>query len=102
GAPAVVAEEFHGDFRPSLRARPVAQHARDLLVPVGERIAGDDDALAHDALGREAPAVDLRLHVLDDRVGRGLDERAGETVVHAPDSGTNTISASGGSVMGSA
>src|SRR5437899_95240 len=68
--PSIVAEEPHrllarlalfgGQLAP-------ADHGREVIVALLEDVGGDADRLAGLALDRIAPAVDMRLHVCDDR-----------------------------------
>src|SRR5581483_3714498 len=64
--PTVVADRLHRRLAP-LRfvVRPVAEAARDHVVPVAEGVALDRDQVADDALDREAAAVDDRHDPLD-------------------------------------
>src|SRR5207237_873388 len=97
--PAIVAEELHRGFGPVVvvRAAP-AKRARDLFMAMGETVGGDHDVLAGHALGREAPAIDARLDVLDHRGGGELLAELPARVVHASASGSNSIMPNGGSV----
>ena len=64
--PAIVAERGHRRLVPAgLVLAAVAQDTGDQIVPVGIAVGLDLDAVADDALDREAPAVDRRRDALD-------------------------------------
>ena len=54
----------------------VQQAARDLIVPVGNRIGFDDDLLADHAFDGEAPAVDDGTQLLDDDAAAAVGREA--------------------------
>ena len=76
--PTIVAEQGHWRALPVRSALgAVQQIARHAVVPVGKDIRLDRDAIAEDALHREAPAVDLRGHVLDHHPARARIDKGG-------------------------
>ncbi len=66
-APAVVAQEHHGQDVPLGRAfMPIQEVGGDRVMAVREHIRLDVYGFAKHPLGREAAAVDLRSHIFDD------------------------------------
>ena len=69
GFPHVVDERLHGHFvrvGVGLVGRAPAQHDARHVVAVGEAVGGDAHRVARHALDREAAAVDIRQHRVDD------------------------------------
>jgi len=71
--PLVITEQLERRLAPARRAgRLVADGGAEELVPVAEDAGRHVDAVAHGALHRVAPAVDLRRHPLDLNARRRL------------------------------
>ncbi len=67
-APVVVDQRLHFELGPlGLALVPIPEAAAQDVVAVREGIGFDQHLVADAALGREAAAVDLRGHILDDR-----------------------------------
>jgi hypothetical protein len=66
-APAIVDQRLHGSFSPLRRAfLAVEHHTRDDVVTINERVGLDDHGVAHHALDRVRPTIDLGLNPFDD------------------------------------
>jgi len=66
-APAIVAERSHRGLEPVARAgAAVAEKAAQLVMAVGKYVGFDHHRFARRAFDRVPPAIDLRLHALDD------------------------------------
>ena len=73
--PPVVLDERHPDVSPDNIVVPAEPHiGSNGVVPVGEDVRLHGDPFAHHPLDREAAAVDLGLHALDDHATPSLSE----------------------------
>src|ERR1044071_6379257 len=65
--PAVVRQGQHRRMRPVVTAlEAIDQLGCDGIVTIGKDIGFDDNTIAHHALNRKSPRIDLRLDALDD------------------------------------